>query len=146
MTLTSMAKNRDPAREIIYAWLSYLVLLKRNLVMLVDDEIDIIGLFSEILTLNGINVRPFTNPSEALDDFKQNHDDYRLVISDLRMNKMSGVEFISKLREIDSAVNVVLMTAFEMEGSKLTEIKTDEFFNKPIRMNDLVSIVKKYVK
>ena len=114
--------------------------------MLVDDEIDIIGLFSEILTLNGINVRPFTNPSEALDDFKQNHDDYRLVISDLRMNKMSGVEFISKLREIDSAVNVVLMTAFEMEGSKLTEIKTDEFFNKPIRMNDLVSIVKKYVK
>ena len=146
MTLTSMAKNCDPAREIIYAWLSYLVLLKRNLVMLVDDEIDIIGLFSEILTLNGINVRPFTNPSEALDDFKQNHDDYRLVISDLRMNKMSGVEFISKLREIDSAVNVVLMTAFEMEGSKLTEIKTDEFFNKPIRMNDLVSIVKKYVK
>lgn len=146
MTLTSMAKNCDPAREIIYAWLSYLVLLKRNLVMLVDDEIDIIGLFSEILTLNGINVRPFTNPSEALDDFKQNHDDYRLVISDLRMNKMSGVEFISKIREIDSAVNVVLMTAFEMEGSKLTEIKTDEFFNKPIRMNDLVSIVKKYVK
>ena len=146
MTLTSMAKNCDPAREIIYAWLSYLVLLKRNLVMLVDDEIDIIGLFSEILTLNGINVRPFTNPSEALDDFKQKHDDYRLVISDLRMNKMSGVEFISKLREIDSAVNVVLMTAFEMEGSKLTEIKTDEFFNKPIRMNDLVSIVKKYVK
>ena len=146
MTLTSMAKNCHPAREIIYAWLSYLVLLKRNLVMLVDDEIDIIGLFSEILTLNGINVRPFTNPSEALDDFKQNHDDYRLVISDLRMNKMSGVEFISKLREIDSAVNVVLMTAFEMEGSKLTEIKTDEFFNKPIRMNDLVSIVKKYVK
>jgi two-component SAPR family response regulator len=114
--------------------------------MLVDDEIDIIGLFSEILTLNGINVRPFTNPAEALDDFKQNHDDYRLVISDVRMNQMSGVEFISQIREIDSDVNVVLMTAFEMEGSKLKEINTDEFFNKPIRMNDLVSIVKKYVK
>jgi two-component SAPR family response regulator len=114
--------------------------------MLVDDEIDIVGLFSEILTLNGISVRPFTNPTDALDDFKQNHEDYRLVISDVKMNQMSGVEFISQIREIDSDVNVILMTAFEMEGSKLTEINTDEFFNKPIRMNDLVSIVKKYVK
>ena len=114
--------------------------------MIVDDEIDIIGLFSEILTLNGISVRPFTNPKEALDDFKQNHNDYRLVISDVRMSQMSGVEFISQIREIDSDVNVILMTAFEIEGNKLTEIKTDDFFNKPIGMNDLVRIVKKYVK
>jgi two-component SAPR family response regulator len=123
-----------------------LVLLKRNLVMLVDDEIDIIGLFSEILTLNGINVRPFTNPKEALDDFKLNHDDYRLIISDVRMTPMSGVEFIAKIREIDPDVNLILMTAFELEGSQLKEIKTDEFFNKPIRMNDLVRVVKKYVE
>jgi two-component SAPR family response regulator len=123
-----------------------LILLKRNLVMLVDDEIDIIGLFSEILTLNGINVRPFTNPKEALDDFKLNHDDYRLIISDVRMSPMSGVEFIAKIREIDPDVNLILMTAFELEGSQLKEIKTDEFFNKPIRMNDLVRVVKKYVE
>ena len=112
--------------------------------MLVDDEIDIVGLFSEILTLNGISVRPFTNPNEALQAFEQNHDDYRLIISDVRMSPMSGVEFIAKIKEIDSEVHVILMTAFEMEGSKLTEIKTDEFFNKPIRMNDLVRVVKKY--
>ena len=45
----------------------------RSLVMLVDDEIDIIGLFTEILTLNGISVRPFTNAEEALREFEQNH-------------------------------------------------------------------------
>jgi hypothetical protein len=37
------------------------------------------------------------------------------------------------------------MTAFEIEGNQLREIHTDEFFNKPIKMNDLVQIVKKYV-
>jgi vacuolar-type H+-ATPase subunit E/Vma4 len=37
------------------------------------------------------------------------------------------------------------MTAFEMERSKLREIDTDEYFNKPIAMNNLVQIVKKYV-
>jgi DNA-binding NtrC family response regulator len=57
--------------------------------MLVDDEIDIIGLFSEILTLNGISIRPFTNTEEALREFEQNHSYYKLVISDVRMGPMS---------------------------------------------------------
>ena len=113
--------------------------------MLVDDEIDIIGLFTEVLTLNGINVRPFTNPNEALRDFEQNHASYILVISDIRMSPISGVEFIKKLREIDSNIRVIFMTAFEVEGNQLREIHTDEFFNKPIKINDLVQIVKKYV-
>jgi DNA-binding NtrC family response regulator len=113
--------------------------------MLVDDETDIIGLFTEVLTLNGIKVRPFTNPEEALRDFEENHASYNLVISDIRMSPISGVEFIKKLREIDSNIKVILMTAFEIEGNQLREIHSDEFFNKPIRMNDLVQIVKKYV-
>lgn len=117
----------------------------RSLVMLVDDEIDIIGLFTEILTLNGISVRPFTNAEEALREFEQNHPYYKLVISDVRMSPMSGIEFIKKLREIDANIKVILMTAFEMEGSQLREIDVDEFFNKPISMNNLVQIVKKYV-
>jgi DNA-binding NtrC family response regulator len=122
-----------------------MVLLKRNLVMLVDDEIDITSLFTEVLTMNGIKVKAFSNPKEALRDFELNHQSYNLVISDIRMSPMSGVEFIKKLREIDSNIKVILMTAFEIEGNQLTEIDTDEFFNKPIRMNDLVQIVKKYV-
>lgn len=117
----------------------------RRLVLLVDDEIDIIGLFTEILTLNGISVRPFTNAEEALREFEQNHSYYKLVISDVRMSPMSGIEFIKKLREIDANIKVILMTAFEMERSQLREIDTDEFFNKPIAMNNLVQIVKKYV-
>ena len=122
-----------------------IMLNHRSLVMLVDDEIDIIGLFTEILTLNGISVRPFTNAEEALREFEQNHTYYKLVISDVRMSPMSGIEFIKKLREIDANIKVILMTAFEMEGSQLREIDTDEFFNKPISMNNLVQIVKKYV-
>jgi DNA-binding NtrC family response regulator len=113
--------------------------------MLLDDEIDIVGLFTEILTLNGINVRPFTNAEEALREFEQNHSYYKLVISDVRMSPMSGIEFIKKLKEIDANIKVILMTAFEIEGSQLREMNTDEFFNKPIGMKNLVQIVKKYV-
>lgn len=139
-----MTESCESLGQIILCVVIVLVLLKRNLVMLVDDEIDIIGLFTEILTLNGISVRPFTNPKEALDEFEQSHDSYRLIISDARMSPMSGVEFITKIKKIDSDVKVILMTAFEIDGNQLKEINTDEFLNKPIRMNDLVSIVKKY--
>jgi two-component SAPR family response regulator len=59
---------------------------------------------------------------------------------------MSGFDFIARAREIDSGVNVILMTAFEMEGSQLKEINTDEIFNKPIGMKDLVRVVKKYIE
>ena len=122
-----------------------MITLNRGLVMLVDDEIDIVGLFTEILTLNGINVRPFTNAEEALREFEQNHSYYKLVISDVRMSPMSGIDFIKKLKEIDANIKVILMTAFEIEGSQLREMNIDEFFNKPIRMKNLVQIVKKYV-
>ena len=121
------------------------MLLKRNWVMLVDDEIDIVGLFSEVLTMNGINVHPFTDPEEALQDFEINHDRYVLVISDVKMKPISGIEFIKKLRELDSKIKVIMMTAFEIDGNQLKQLDNDEFFDKPIRINDLVQVVKKYV-
>ena len=95
--------------------------------------------------MNGVNVRAFTNPEEALKDFKQNRANYKMVISDVRMSPISGIEFINRVRQIDSNIKVVLMTAFEIEGNQLREIHTDAFFNKPIKINELVQVVKKYV-
>ena len=113
--------------------------------MVVDDEIDILNLFKEVLNVNGINARTFTNPEVALEELEENHANYKLVISDIRMSPISGLEFIKKLRDIDARIKVVLMTAFEIEGNKLTEVHTDEFFNKPVKMDNLVQLVKKYV-
>ena len=121
-------------------------LLERSLVMVVDDEIDILNLFKEVLNLNGINARTFPNPEGAIEEFEENHSNYKLVISDIRMSPLSGFEFIKKLRDIDPAVKVIFMTAFEVEQDKLRELDTYEFFNKPIKMDNLVQLVKKYVE
>ena len=120
-------------------------MLERNLVLLVDDEIDILNLFKEVLSVNGINARAFTNPELALEEIEENHAKYKLVISDIRMSPISGFEFIKKLRDIDPRIKVVLMTAFEIEASQLKEVHTDEFFNKPIEIDNLVQLVKRYV-
>lgn len=120
-------------------------MLERNFVMVVDDEIDILNLFKEVLTINAIDTRTFSNPDEALRELEANHVNYKLVISDVKMSPISGFEFIKKLKDIDPRIKVVLMTAFEIEGNRLTEVHTDEFFNKPVRMDYLVQLVKKYV-
>jgi DNA-binding NtrC family response regulator len=120
-------------------------MLERNLVLLVDDEIDILNLFKEVLNVNGINARAFTNPELALEELEENHAKYKLVISDIRMSPISGFEFVKKLRGIDPRIKVVLMTAFEIEANQLKEVHTDEFFNKPIEIDNLVQLVKRYV-
>ena len=120
--------------------------MERSLVMVVDDEIDILNLFKEVLNLNGINARTFPNPEVAIEEFEENHSNYKLIISDIRMSTISGFEFIKKLRDIDPAVKVIFMTAFEIERDKLKELDTYEFFNKPIKMDNLVQLVKKYVE
>ena len=119
--------------------------LERNLVLLVDDEIDILNLFKDVLNVNGIDARTFTNPELALEELEGNHAKYKLVISDIRMSPISGFEFIKKLRGIDPRIKVVLMTAFEIEPNQLKEVHTDEFFNKPIEIDNLVQLVKRYV-
>ena len=120
-------------------------MLERNLVLLLDDEIDILNLFKDVLNVNGIDARTFTNPELALEELEGNHAKYKLVISDIRMSPISGFEFIKKLRDIDPRIKVVLMTAFEIEASQLKEVHTDEFFNKPIEIDNLVQLVKRYV-
>src|SRR5437867_13206493 len=97
-------------------------MLKRNLVMLIDDEADIISLFTELLETYGIGVRAFSNPEESLKEFRHNHESYNLVISDIRMKPMSGIESIKKVEEIDSYIKTILITAIKIEGNTLKEI------------------------
>ena len=61
-----------------------------NAILLVDDEFDIVTVFTQALKEQGFPVVGFTKPLLALDDFHINSDRYGLVISDLRMPVMNG--------------------------------------------------------
>jgi DNA-binding NtrC family response regulator len=110
--------------------------------MIIDDEIDITNLFNEILSNAGYRVESFNDPLKALAECNINHDKYVLIISDVRMPKMTGIELVKKIAEIDDNIKVILMTAFDVTGEELKEIKIENFLNKPVYLKKLVEIVK----
>lgn len=115
-----------------------------KIVSIVDDELDITKLFQDAIcgNLNGISVVSFTNPVTALAHFKENKESYVLVISDLRMPELSGLELLKNVKKLNSNVRTILTSAYEVnEDHKFQEYMKggiiDLFLDKPVTINRL---------
>lgn len=109
--------------------------------LIVDDDSDIVQVLKMGLVRNGFSVEAFTNPQEALQSFKSNAESYCLVLSDIRMPSLSGIQLSRKLKEVNPNVKVVLMTAFEIRDDEFSKAfpstQVDGFVQKPIGIKDL---------
>ena len=77
--------------------------------MIIDDDKDITDLFAIYLESNGYNVNAYTNPVEAINNFRKNSHD--LILLDLKMPTMDGMTIYHKIKEIDNNVIVCFTTA-----------------------------------
>ena len=111
---------------------------------MVDDELDIVLIFKQALSRHGYTVFGFTDPLLALEHFKINFADYGLVITDVRMPRMSGFEFATNIKVIKPDVRVVFMSAFEVSDLEFSMpgIKINDFLRKPVDVKTLVRRVK----
>src|SRR4029079_15329774 len=113
----------------------------------IDDEVDLAYLFKEALNqIDGIQAFAFTDPSLALEHFKANHQNYIVVISDYRMPTMTGMELLTKIKDVNPAVTRIMMSAFEIEDELFQEYMcVDKFLQKPVLMTDLTDEVRMIV-
>ena len=124
---------------------------ENSIISVVDDEMDITILFRDALsTVNGISVFTFTDPKLAFEHFRINKHAYVLIISDLRMPGLSGIELIKEVKNINPSVRTLLITAFEINDSIFHQyIKQNiinGFLQKPIAVKDLIKEVKKQLR
>ena len=109
--------------------------------LIVDDDYDIVQVLKMGLLRSGFSVGAFTNPQEALQSFKSDAENYCLVLSDVRMPSISGIQLSKKVKEVNPNVKVVLMTAFEIRDNEFSKvfpsIKVDGFVQKPIGIKEL---------
>jgi two-component system cell cycle sensor histidine kinase/response regulator CckA len=110
--------------------------------LVVDDDTDIVQVLKMGLLKNRFLVDAFTNPEEALQTFKSNAESYSLLLSDMRMPALSGIQLAKKVKEINPNVKVVLMTAFEIRDEEFSKVfpssRVDGFLQKPITIRDLI--------
>ena len=109
--------------------------------LIVDDDSDIVQVLKMGLVKNGFSVDGFTNPQDALQRFKSDAESYCLVLSDVRMPMISGIQLSKKVKEINPNVKVVLMTAFEIRDNEFSKVfpssQVDGFVQKPIGIKEL---------
>ncbi len=116
-------------------------------ILLVDDEPDIAIAFKIGLEDNGFKVDMFNNPEEASLNFKCSL--YDLLLLDVKMPKMNGIEFYYRMKEIDKKVKICFITASEIYYFKqiteeiITVLGIKCLFRKPIKLEDLVNGIRK---
>jgi DNA-binding NtrC family response regulator len=124
--------------------------IKNKIVSIVDDELSTTNLFYEALrTISGIDVFRFTDPIEALDHLKMNKRDYAVMISDLRMPVINGVQLLQAVKDLNPLTRTILLTAYNIDDSLLREYTEKEIINcflqKPIGIDQLRSEVCKQI-
>jgi CheY-like chemotaxis protein len=115
-------------------------------ILLVDDDKDTLRLVQKYFEKKGAHVSAYSNPLLALQNFMENnkHSDnsyYDLVISDIRMPEMNGIELASIIRKMDQDIPIILMTASsiaDIDKSILKILNIEDIFTKPIKLKDLL--------
>ena len=112
---------------------------KEKNILLVDDDEDLINLYETFLKYDGYKVDAFTDPVDALSSFRK--DVYDLVLLDLKMPKMNGVELLHELQNIDPNLLYRFITATNKEyidNIKINNIDIEvNIIYKPLWLNEL---------
>lgn len=109
-------------------------------ILIVDDESNvrsITGAFAEKL---GFEILTATDGQEGVDVFQKHHQKIDVVLMDMTMPRLGGMDAMQKMRKINSGIPIVLVSGYsEMEGCSTVsgEGKADGFLQKPFKFKDL---------
>ena len=108
-----------------------------------DDDSDIVQVLKKGLLKNRLLEEAFTNADDALQSFKSDAEIYCLLLSDMRMPGLYGIQITRKVKQINPNVKAVLMTAFEIRDNEFSKVfpstSVDGFVEKPIGIRDLTN-------
>jgi DNA-binding response OmpR family regulator len=112
-----------------------------NSILVVDDEPEIANLYSEFLQRSGFKSTCFIDPLLALEHYNQNPNRYSLVITDLCMPSLDGIRLAKRIREFDTKIKILLITAFYfndiIDTEEYREAKVNGLIQKPTKLSVL---------
>ncbi len=115
--------------------------------MIVDDDNDCTFTFQIVLERYGFKVYSFNNAYLALDKYRSNF--YDLVILDIILPGMNGLQLCQELKKIDKNLKICFLSASQLlyvEDSDLFKIDTSCFIRKPIENQRLVQKIEELIE
>ncbi len=112
----------------------------------IDDDPTAGDLFRRFSRGKPYAINIFRDPLPALDDIRDNGSD--LVITDLSMPNMSGLELLESIRQTDLEVPVIMITGFSTEENAIKALRlgATDFIKKPFDMDDLFAQIDQTLK
>ncbi len=114
-------------------------------IMVVDDEPDVLLTYEAFLSNAGFNVSTFEEPYNALADFTSNPRLYDLIILDIRMENINGIQLYQCMKAINPNSKILFASALDAAKeltSILPDIKSQDIIKKPVDTENFIKAVK----
>jgi two-component SAPR family response regulator len=108
-------------------------------ILLVDDDKDIAQIFNMGLRRLGFQIDAFYDSKSLLDRFVPGK--YDILISDIRMPGMSGIELYEKIKKLDNKIKIYFLSAYEVYENETKKVNPDLIIKKPISIENLANLI-----
>jgi two-component system response regulator HydG len=112
-------------------------------ILVVDDDLEMCGLLSDVLKGEGFSVITTDDSLEASKILKK--EEFDVIITDLKMKGLKGLDLLEETKKVTPLIPVIIITAFGTIESAIQAMKMGayDYITKPFQMDELVLIVKK---
>lgn len=114
-------------------------------IMIVDDEPDVLLTYESFLSNAGFNVSTFEEPYKALAEFTSNPRLYDLIILDIRMENLNGLQLYQCMKAINPASKLIFASALDAAKeltSILPDVQSQDIIKKPVDRENFIKTVK----
>jgi len=110
-------------------------------VLLIDDEIDILGILSEFVEILGHNVFQSESGVDAMEICEKNNID--IILTDYEMPNVNGVELAKKIKDKFNNIKIYLLSGYSntIGDAIINDAGIERIVNKPFRMEDIAKIL-----
>ncbi|MBN1117941.1 MAG: response regulator [Bacteroidales bacterium] len=114
-------------------------------VLIAEDEPANFYLLKKILTKDNVNVIWAKNGQEAVDHVQNHNQENLIILMDIKMPVLSGVEAFKIIRSMNGNIPIVAVTAYAYESEKLEILKNDfnDYISKPLKPSQIINTIEK---